>query len=745
MSHTSLRVVLAALLVMSIACAEKPSTERRFGDVTETRVLEEAASGENWLVNGGRFSGEHFSPLQQITAGNVDQLALAWYADIPSFTFALEPIVVDGVVYLSGSLSRVFAVDAASGEMLWQFDPRIRLDISQGNAYGSRMNRGVAVWEGRVYVGTGECRLIALDAAAGTRLWESPVCDPREGVGAHIRSAPRVGGGMVFMGYSGSTSARGSLVAFDAETGKEAWRFWTVPDDPAKGFETPELERASATWTNGFSEMGGGSVWEGIRYDPVTKSVFFGTAAPGPGNPNLRGPGDSLFSNSIIAVDAKTGSYKWHYQTVPEDAWDYDAATPFIITDLEYEVEPSAGEREGAPLARQDASAEREALAPRLKQQRRVVMQAPKNGFFYILDAHTGELLAADTIVEVTWASHIDMETGRPVELPGARYYTDEYAGQPVLVKPSPGGAHSWHPMSFSPQTGLVYLPLTDLAANFFALPPSRDALGVTRSSGWRFDFVPDASAGEELPADSGKLLAWDPVKREARWSVARPVPWNSGVLATAGNLVFQGLAGGEFQAYGADTGKLLWSRDTGTAILSPPVTFQLGTEQVVLAAAGIGGGNGVTISAYVSTLDAQGPARLFAFKLGGKAQMPAIRDYTPVPRPPARTASREQIEHGRTTYEGVACEYCHGPRVVGVGRQMQGADSRRLPGAIPDLRYMTSETHAEWHAIVIGGSRTHLGMPAFHDALSVEDSAALQAYVIEQAWKLYEKSQPGS
>ena len=320
---------------------------------------------------------------------------------MPSFTFALEPIVVDGVVYLSGSLSRVFALDAASGEMLWQFDPEIRLDISHGNAYGSRMNRGVAVWEGRVFVGTGVCTLIALDAATGTRLWESPVCDPSEGVGAHIRSAPRAGGGMVFMGFSGSTSARGFLVAFNAETGKETWRFWTVPGDPAEGFETPELERASATWTGGFSQKGGGSVWEGIRYDPVTGSVFLGTSAPGPGNPNLRGPGDALFSNSIVAVDAKTGSYKWHYQTVPEDAWDYDAASPFIVTDLEYSGES-----------------------------RRVVLQAPKNGFFYVLDGHTGELLSADPIVEVTWASHIDMETGRPVEPPGARYMAPETHAQ---------------------------------------------------------------------------------------------------------------------------------------------------------------------------------------------------------------------------------------------------------------------------------------------------------------------------
>ncbi len=742
MSRSDFRIVLAALSLLSVACAEKPETERRFGDVTEARVLTEADSGANWLVNGGRFSGEHFSPLTQITADNVDQLELAWFADIPSFTFALEPIVVDGVVYLSGTLSRIFALDAASGEMLWQFDPGVRLDISLGNSYGARFSRGVAVWEGRIYVGSGECTLIAIDAATATQLWESPICDPLQGVGAHIRSAPRVGGGMVFAGYSGSTSARGSLVAFDAGTGEEVWRFWTVPGDPAKGFETPELEFASATWTNGWSEMGGGSVWEGIRYDPVTGSVFFGTSAPGPGNPSLRGPGDALFANSIIAVDAKTGKYKWHYQTVPEDAWDYDAAPPLIVTDLDF-GEPSAGEHEGpAPRWKEPSAGEHEGPAPRTKERRRVVLSAPKNGFFYVLDAYTGELLAADPIVEVNWATHIDMETGRPVERPEARYYQGENVGQPVLVKPSPGGSHTWHPMSFSPLTGLVYVPATDLAANYLALPPADDEAGVTRRSGWTFEFVPNAWSGEELPADSGQLTAWDPVKQEARWTVAQPVPFNGGVLSTAGNLVFQGTAGGKFHAYRADSGELLWTRQTGTPILSPPVTFQLGTGQYVLAAAGVGGGNGVTISPYISTPDAQGPARVFAFKLGGRAQMPALRDYTPVPKPPERAASPEQIEHGDVIFHAVACEYCHGVSAVGVGRQLEDANSRRVPGAIPDLRYMTSETHAQWDAIVLAGSRRHLGMPAYHDALTAKDSGAIHAYVIEQAWKLYEKSQ---
>ena len=763
--HRSLWIILVALLPQLLAHAEKPATERRFGDVTEARVLAEAASGENWLVNGGRFSGEHFSPLKRITTGNVDQLGLAWFADIPSFTMAAEPIVVDGVVYLSGSLSQVFALDARSGEMLWRFDPEIRLDLSLGNSYGARMNRGVAVWKERVYVGTAECTLIAIDASRGTQLWESPVCDPREGVGAHIRGAPRVGGGKVFIGYAGSSyQARSSLVAFDAATGKEVWRFWTVPGDPAKGgFETPELERASATWANGWAERGGGSVWEGIRYDPVTGNVFFGTGSANPLNVNLRGPGDALFTNSIMAVDAETGSYQWHYQTVPEDAWDYDAAMPLIVTDLEYGgepsageregpaprrkepsageregaplagKEPSAGEREGAPLARKDSAGEREGeplarkdsardrqgQAPHTKQRRRVVMQAPKNGFFYVLDARTGELLAADPIVDVTWATHIDMETGRPVEPPGARYYANENPARPVPVKPQAGGAHSWYPMSFSPLTRLVYVPVADLATYYSVAGPY----------GLRLD-----SPAEPLPAGSGKLLAWDPVGREARWTVDYPLPWNSGVLSTAGELVFQGTAGGEFRAYRDASGELLWFRKTGTSILAAPVTFLAEGEQYVLAAAGIGGGNGVITPSHSSTPDARGPSRLFAFKLGGKARLPPPRDPAPVPRPPARTASKQQVEHGEEMWP--TCGHCHGSQAMGVG-------PRDLPGAVPDLRYMSAKTHAEWHGIVLGGNQRHLGMPAFHEEMTVEDSEALHAYVIEQAWKLYERSQP--
>ena len=684
-------------IVFADAAVSDERKIRLSGDVTEERVARETRSGENWLVNGGRFSGEHYSPLTQIDDSNVARLGLAWVTDIPSFTMAAEPLVVDGVVYLSGGLNWVFALDAVTGEVLWKFDPQVRLDLSIATSFGARMNRGVAVWKGVVYTGTGDCRLIAIDATSGEKLWEARVCDAQEGRGAAIRLAPRVGGGLVFMGHAGSDyQVRSSLSAFDAATGEEVWRFWTVPGDPAKGaFETPELERASKTWARGWAEKGGGAIWEGIRYDPATQSVFFGTASASPMNVKRRGPGDNLFTNCIMAVDAATGRYKWHYQTVPSDAWNYDASMPLIVTNLELN-----GVR------------------------RRVVMQAPKNGFFYVLDARTGELLAADPIVKVTWATHIDMKTGRPVEVPGARYYENEDSDQPVRIAPTFAGAHNWQAMSFSSRTGLVYVPVTDMAANFSAggfFGARTDLLG----------YGPE----EEVPLGVGKLLAWDPVGRRARWSVDYPLAFNGGVLSTAGDLVFHGTGSGEFRAYRAASGELLWSRKTGTSILAAPVSYRAGGEQYVLVGAGIGGALGIIGSIRASSPDAQGPSRLFAFKLDGKAPMPPSEQrLPPVPRPPPRATSAEQVERGAEVWLNLGCEICHGEHVIGVG-------PRDLPGALPDLRYMAKATHEEWHGIVLGGNRRLQGMPSFRDSLSVEDSEALQAYVIEQSWKAYEGS----
>ena len=608
-----------------------------------------------------------------------------------------EPLVIDGVAYLTGILSVVYALDAASGALLWHFDPKVRLDMGFGSSLWSRWNRGVAVWEGRVYVGTGDCRLIAIDAASGTQLWEALACDPREGMGPGITGAPRVGGGRVYIGYAGSdTAVRGSIVAFDAGTGEELWRFWTVPGDPANGFENDALEMASRTWSGGWAQSGGGAVWDGIRYDPVTGLVIFGTASTLPLNVALRGPGDNLFTNSVVAVDAQTGAYRWHYQTVPEDAWDYDATMPKIVTEITLE---------GGP--------------------RRVVLEAPKNGYLYVLDAHTGRLLSADPIATVTWATGIDLETGRPIVNPEARYYEDA-SGAPVRVWPNVWGSHNWQAMSYSPLTGLVYIPLADMPSTY----SGGDLLGMGVDIE-ALGYGPD----EEVPPDAGRLLAWDPVAREARWRVDHPIPYNGGALSTAGNLVFQGTATGEFRAYAADTGTQLWSVETFSSIQAPPVSYRVGEEQYVLVAIGRSGGIASAAEPRATAPHARGPARVLAFKLGGEARLPAPTPPAPVPEPPPRVADAEQIATGAVLWGAYGCTGCHGAHALGLGSHAGG-------GALPDLRYMSRGAHETWDAVVLEGHRAVAGMPGFAaDGMRVEDSRALQAYVIDRAWAAYDEA----
>ena len=693
-------VALGVVGAWPVHSDEAKPAGKKFGDVTEARVLDETAAAANWFVNGGRYSGEHFSPLTQINAQNVSELGLAWVTDLPSPTgLVAEPLVVDGIVYLPGNLHVVYALDARTGELLWQFDPKVRLDVSLGSSEFARWSRGIAVWDGAVYLGSSDCRLIAIDAARGTKLWEVPVCDSSEAMGAGITAAPRVGGGKVFTGYAGSDmGVRGSLVAFDAKTGEELWRFWTVPGEPSRGFESKAMEIAAKSWVrDGWAKTGGGVVWEGIRYDPETGQVIFGTASAAPINTSLRGPGDHLFTNSVLAVDADTGEYRWHYQTVPADAWDYDANNPKIVTELEID-----GKR------------------------RRVVLETPKNGFFYVLDAKTGELLAADPFVKTSWASHVDLETGRPVELPGARYYEGENPEASVRVSPSAAGARNWQTMSYSPQTGLVYMPVTEMPAEFSAggfFGARTEVLG----------YGPE----EEVPIGAGRLVAWDPAQRQIRWAVDYPYPFNGGVLSTAGDLVFQGTATGELRAYKADTGQLLWGRELGSSVNANPVSYALDGEQYILLPIGAGGGMGINMSIRSTAPHARGPARLLAFKLGGQQPLPTQTLNPPIPQPPARIGSAEEIQRGADVWLDAGCMLCHGAHAIGVFE-------RKRDGAIPDLRYSPASVHAEWHAIVLGGSRRPLGMPAFSD-LSLEDSSALRAYVIDQAWKAFEAEKTAS
>ena len=515
---------MAVLLAgFTLLAGSSTDTQTKTGDVSEARVLADAFQGVNWMVDGGDFGERHFSALKEITDRNVNDLGLAWWLDIDSpMGMASEPMVVDGRIYVTDSLARVYAVDALSGHLLWKFDPKIALGLSTQNSYSARVNRGAAVWNGKVYVGTGDCRLFAIDAASGKQVWVSPICDPAV---TGTTGAPHVARGKVFIGYNGSDDyIRGSLVAFDAETGKEAWRFWTVPGNPANGFESKALEMAAQTWSGKeWWRFGGGDVWDAMTYDPATGLLLFGTSRAGPGegtDSRDEAPGgDKLFSGCIVAVNPDTGEYVWHFQTSTQR---FDTENfHIIVADLVING-----------------------------QKRHVAMTAPKNGFFYVLDAKTGEFTAGNPMVKVPWAAALDARTGRPLEMPGAK------RGWTI---------HNWWHMSYSPIAGLVYVPTTDRRAAL--KPAANDEEGEEEASG----------EGARASAFDGRLIAWDPVSESVRWSAEEPIAVNGSTLSTAGNLVFQGEGTGEFSAYAADSGKKLWSIKTGSAIDATPVSFSAG------------------------------------------------------------------------------------------------------------------------------------------------------------------------
>ena len=666
-------------------CQAPIETPVKAGDVNEARVAAEAATGANWLLNGRTFDGAHFSPLTQISEKNVNSLGLAWYLDMDgAMGVVAEPIVVDGVIYISAPQSKVYAVDAASGKLIWKFDPHVKLNMAINGSYSARTNAGVAVWDGKVYVGTGDCRLVAVEAASGRQLWEATVCDPTQ---TGITGAPHIAKGKVLMGFNGSDDGvRGALIAYDVQTGKEVWRFWTVPGDPSKPFESKALEMAAKTWSGKDSwRIGGADVWNAITYDEATGLVIFGTAGAGVDYGELSSikvSGDKLFSGCLIAVNADTGEYVWHLQT----------SAPGMQTENNH-------------ILTADLTMDGE--------KRHVLMTAPKNGFFYVLEAKTGKLLSAKPLVKTVWASSVDLQTGKAVEIPKS-----EGGGRQWTV-------HNWWPMSYDAQTGLVYIPTTDRRA---------DAKAAVES-------------GESGVGLEGRLIAWDPVSESARWSVQEPIATNGGVLSTAGNLVFQGQGTGEFAAFAADSGKQMWSVKTGSAIESIPVTFTVKGEQYVITAVGWGSGSRLFAPArtMVTNESARGPVRLLAFKLGATAVYTAPKVVVPaVPEPPKLTANPATIHKGEVLYQKFVCDGCHSP----------GTDGSRawvLDGAIPDLRYMPADVHRDWYGIVLGGSHWEQGMPGFadppkfafpHAKMTVQDADAIHAYVIAQSWKAYRGEQ---
>jgi quinohemoprotein ethanol dehydrogenase len=659
-----------------------------------------AADDQDWPLLGRNADVQHNSPLRLINDGNVAKLGLAWVAEMTTKEGMVgNAIVVDGVVYQGAPRTQVFANDLKTGKLLWKFEAPVKLpDGLSAPRWGFNVNRGVAVSGDHVFYASADCQLYAINRKSGQADWSVEACDSSQASGWYTMTmAPRVGNGMVFVGNAcGDTGiGRGHVDAFDEKSGKQLWRFYTVPDDPAKGKQkTPELERAVKTWGKDVlskTTNGCGSVWDGITYDAKLNQLYIGVDGPAPWNPTLRGAdaGDELYTNSVVALDASTGKYLWHFKETPHDAWNYSGTAHLMLADL-----PIGGSK------------------------RRVVMTAPKNGFFYVLDAKTGKFISANNVIPLSWASGVDPKTGRPIPNPESHYW-EKKDGKAVAL-PSPTGAHSWQAMAYNEQTGLVYLGAAVMATMAETKP---DVLGGVLLHDY-FGYAPENAKYKPY----GELVAWDPVQQKARWRVRRELPYSGGTLTTAGNLVFQGTGDGNFEAFAADTGKRLWSFDTGGVAQAAPSTVTLDGEQMILMPVGNGGASGIgnIITRGWSTLRTRAsPARLLAFKLGGTetlAKAPALV----IPKPPLpRPDDEKLVRQGEFLWEAKTCAYCHGHEVGSAN------------GNVKDLRFATAETHQLFAGIVIGGLRKDKGMPVFPE-ITMEEANALQAYVLDRAWAGY-------
>ena len=668
-------------------------------NVTAARLLKAGNEPGQWLTYGGTYSEQRFSPLKKIDASNVSTLGLQWFADYETNQNQHgSPLYIDGVIYVSTARNVVHAFDAKSGAQLWKYNPLIHGERLRYNV--GLVNRGIAAWRGKIIMGTLDARLVAIDAKTGKKVWSTDTVPESLGLGEMgkhyaITMAPRVAKGKVFIGGSGGEfGVRGWIAAFDAETGKEVWRFWTVPGDPAKGFESKALERAARTWSGEWWKVagGGGTVWDSAVYDPVTDLLYFGTGNATPWNARVREPNlsDDLYSASIVAVKPDTGEYVWHYQETPGDAWDYDAVSPMMTADL--------------------------AIGGHKKH---VILQPSKNGFFYVLEAATGKLISADPFTEVNWATGVDIKTGRPNVVPGARYEKE-----PWNLAPGVQGGHSWHPNAFSPETGLVYIPSWD--AYFTMASPSPGGRPPAGGFSLGINMGVKVEPGKLQPYDrhgvSGRLKAWDPVARKVVWETE---PYSdglptSGVLATAGNLVFMGDGVGKvLSAYDAKSGAKLWSFDAKTAVFAAPITYSLDGVQYIAASVG-----GVAQGGYFAPTH----ARMLVFALGGKAALPEPEPYTPPPlNPPPATASAQIIAHGGEVYSQY-CSVCH------------GANGLQARTSFPNLTVTPLLwTQEGFDYVVLQGGRADKGMGSFGKELKAEDAAAVREYLISRANALKE------
>ncbi|WP_404711994.1 PQQ-dependent dehydrogenase, methanol/ethanol family [Sphingomonas sp. MMS24-J13] len=683
-------IVLAGIAVSATAPQHKPVAHGA-GWVDQDRLTNASSDLDNWLGYGRTWREERYSPLEQINDKTVGKLRLAWTSDFDTIRGQeATPIVVDGVMYTSTAWSKVIAMDAATGRVLWKFDPHNE-GSKAVHACCDVVNRGVAVWKGKVFVGTIDGRLIALDAATGKQVWSVLTIDQSKPY--TITGAPRVFKDKVIIGNSGAElGVRGFVTAYDTATGKLVWRFYTVPGDPAKGpdgaaSDEPLAKLALPTWHGKWWELGGGgTVWDSMVYDQELDQLLIGVGNGSPWNHRARsaGKGDNLFLSSIVAVDPDTGKYKWHYQETPAESWDFTATQQMILATLDLGSGP-----------------------------RKVVMQAPKNGFFFVIDRTNGKMLSAKQYVPVNWATGYDMTTGRPIERPEARY-----ADKPAIVYPSGIGAHAWMPMSYNPKTGLVYIPAMEVPITY-----GDDTNAEVHPGRWntKVAFAPtDPAAAKEVEGTPrGELVAWDPVAQKEVWRHQYDYPWNGGTLTTGGNLVFQGDAHGFFHAYAADTGRSLWSFQARRGVLAGPITYRVNGVQYVAVLAGYGGSMGVASTNSFMHYP-QPTGRVLVFRLDGTAKAPTDM---PAPKAPLvdvkdSFTDKQRAEGGKwfATY----CTICHGGPVN------------------PDLTRSQVPLNKEaWRSVVIDGALSGNGMASFSQQLTPEQAETIRAYIADQAHQL--------
>ncbi|MGH8112447.1 MAG: PQQ-dependent dehydrogenase, methanol/ethanol family [Rhodanobacteraceae bacterium] len=695
--RTATLVALTALGVVGAAAAagqtppESPSAaaiQDATGAIDTSAIVANAGTSKNWLAYGLDYASNRFSKLDQINTGNVKDLGLAWTFDLKSTHHGVEstPIVANGIMYVTTPWNIVYALDARTGKEIWSYDPKVPRTMGYEGCCDV-VNRGVAIYKGRVYEGTYDGRLIALDAATGKLDWSVDTVVSNNGEHNYtITGAPLVENGKVIIGNGGAEyfGVRGYVSAYDAKTGKLDWRWFTVPGNPAKGYENQAMAAAAKTWdpkTKYWLKGGGGTVWNTLSFDPKLDLVYFGTGNADPWGRYVRGGPeyDALYTASIVALNATTGKYVWSYQTTPSDPSDYDATQDVVLATLKID---------GKDVP--------------------VIMNANKNGFFFVLDRRNGHFISANNFVPVNWATGYTKD-GKPIP-------TDVIErGKAFDSIPGPLGAHNWQPMSYSPQTGLVYIPAQHIPLSLSPISDNAEAKehvgGFMSSMSWNIGMQVNAVPPKSLPF--GRLVAWNPVTQKAAWTHEYPAPWNGGLLSTAGNLVFQGTADGHVNAFNAQDGKLLWQTSLGQGAVAAPVTYSIDGKQYVSIAVGWGGVAGESFRAT----DVQAPGTVFTFVLGGHAAPPSFAKFQPAPLLTGVKFDPADVPAGTRLYVE-NCANCH------------GVPGQNTGGSIPNLGYVGNAVIENLDRFVFNGPFVSNGMPDFTGKLTDADVVKLKAFI---------------